>query len=275
VQHTDRTERVAQVLEGKELRPLLLGVVPAPLLAQREETHRAVRGDAHRAGGEPLQAEVAQVHDRRPLADAAHDELPVDDVEQRAEIDVLARIGAHRRVLDAGDEPVVHERRDLARLEIAVRLDVHDHRLAEPLREAADAGHDAVAGGRKRERKDHHGRKAASPQRRELIDQLPEVGTDGWDDPRVVARLLLEHVEDLAQLARTDVVQVGVPAVQQRADAALLEVLDERAIVGAADRQVAMPRERRHGDDGGGEVGGADRGRLHSGSGEWRVGGVG
>ena len=160
-------------------------------------------------------------------------------------------------------EPVVRERRDLRRLQIAVGLDVDDHRLAVALGEAADARRDAVARGGEGEREDHHGGEVASLHDVELVHQLAVVGPDGGDDPGVVPRLLLEHVEQLGQLARADVVEVRVAAVEQRAHAALLEILDQRAIVGRADREIAVPRERRHGDDGGGEVGGGDGGGLH------------
>ena len=118
-----------------------------------------------------------------------------------------------------------------------------------------------VAG--KAEREDHHGGKVARLHDVQLVHQLAVVGPDGGDDPRVLPCLLLEHVEQLGQLARPDVVEIRVAAVEQRAHAALLEVLDQRAIVGRADREIAVARERRHGDDGGGEVGGGDGGGFH------------
>ena len=78
VEHAGRAPRVAQVLERDELAAHRFGVRPVLVPARREERAAQRRGDAAGAGREARQAEVAHVHDRRTLADAAHDAAAID-----------------------------------------------------------------------------------------------------------------------------------------------------------------------------------------------------
>mgnify|MGYP002135637099 CR=1 FL=1 len=58
----------------------------------------------------------------------------------------------------------------------------------------------------------------------------------------------------------------------QRADAALVHVLDELVVVGLAEGEILVPAERRNGDDGGLQVGERDRSGFHVGGAKERRG---
>lgn len=88
---------------------------------------------------------------------------------------------------------------------------------------------------------------------------------DSGDDESVVSSGGGEVGEQLSVLANGDVVEVGVTAVEENADAAGLHVADELGVFGVGEGVVGVAAEWGDGDDGAAEVGGRDGGGLHAG----------
>src|SRR6185436_13264466 len=89
VQDADRAEGVALVLQRNVGCAHLFRFVIALCLEELEKARGTARGHAHRARREALQPEVAQVRDRRPLADAADDDRAIDVLHQLIEVCIL------------------------------------------------------------------------------------------------------------------------------------------------------------------------------------------
>ena len=88
---------------------------------------------------------------------------------------------------------------------------------------------------------------------------------DSGDDKGVVSSGGGKVGKELGVLANGDVVEVGVTAIEENADAAGLHVADELGVFGVREGVVGIAAERGDGDDRAAEVGGRDGGGLHAG----------
>ena len=139
--------------------------------ARREERAAQRRGDAAGSGREAGQAEVAHVHDRRTLADAADHARAIDAPQQAVEIRVVLRLVADDRVLDGDRDAVAHQPADriepgvLVRAEAVFGLQIEDQRHARRRRQSRECPPRGPPdrAGRRRAASSPSGTRAAAP----------------------------------------------------------------------------------------------------------------
>jgi hypothetical protein len=97
-------------------------------------------------------------------------------------------------------------------------------------------------------------------QDRGLVQQLAVIGTDGGDEPGVRRDGGLQPVEPVAEAGDRPAVHIGVAAIEQRRDAAALEVPDQGRIGLPVRLVIGAERQRGHREHGAGEIGDFDIG---------------
>ncbi len=229
-------------------------------LARREERAAQRRGDAAGSGREARQVEVAHVHDRRTLADAAHHAAAIDAPQQAVEIRVVLRLVADHRVLDGDRDAVAHQPADrieprlFVRAEAVFGLQIEDQRHAGGVGNLANARLEARRIARVAARQHHRRPERVPPHQPGLIDRPAERGPEARNRP-ARRREHGEPAEQGFELVERDVVEEGVAAVEQAGDAAGLDVPRhafrrvevERALGVALARAAAGRRKRRRG----------------------------
>jgi len=214
VEHADRTDPVAQILERLEDAAQPLGLGPVAAADRRQHGLREPWGHAAAAGGEAAEAEVAEVHDRRLLADAADDHGGIDESDELPQVGIMARVGPHRRVLDGTHETVAAEGRRIGGVDVAVVLDIEKRRHARRFHEPPHRRRHAAA------RRDpllrqHHHRLEAMPADDAGLLHEQAIGRPGrGNDERRGRGRRSEHLEQRVVFLERQVVEVGVASIE-------------------------------------------------------------
>ena len=263
VEDKDGAVGVAEVFEGEELFAEVFG---AGFVTGVDGVHHLGGeggGDADAAGGEAVDAEVAEVDEGGLLTDAADDDFGVHEAHEFAKDGVIGGVFADDGVFDPGDEAVVDEGGGEFGGDVGGVLHVEDGGDAGFFDEVTDAGGDALGFGGEEGGEDHGGGELEVPEDGGLVHHGAVEGADGGDDEGVGGGGGGEEREELGVFADSDVVEVSVAAVEEDADAAGLHVADELGVLGVGEGVIGVAAERGDGDDGAAEVGGSDGGGLH------------
>jgi len=118
MQHANRIDCVPQVFQWPEDLPNLLGTIPIRCTNRDQHLCRQARRDADATGGEACESEVSEMNDRRLLADAADDELGIDQSDKLLQVVVLRGIRSDDRVFDSRDQLLIGQPFDVLRLHV-------------------------------------------------------------------------------------------------------------------------------------------------------------
>jgi len=267
VKHADRVDGVAKVLERFEEESDPFGLGPVAPDHGGEHGLGQARCDADAAAGESAQVKVPEMDDGGLFADAADDQGGVDEGGQAAEVGIAGGVGSDRGVFDRADESVGDEGRDVIRFDEAVVFHVEQGGDAGCLDEAADAGGDAGAGGDALLGKDHEGGEPEAAGDAGLVHEGSIGRADRRDDEGFGACGGRQEGEGRFELGGRQVIEVGVAAVEQEADAARFEVADQAEVFVRGEGLVGAPGQGGHGHDGASEERGVERGGEHGFSG--------
>ena len=190
------------------------------------------------------------MRDGRLLANAADDELRIHAIDKLTQIIILHRVLAHDGVFYPIHDTIINQRLRVFRLQIAFKLDVEHDRFAVGLGEFADARGAAFGRGDVARGQHHHGGEIKIPQHSRLIHRGAIRGPDRRHHRGVRSGLFLQHRQRAGVLRQGNVIEHRVAAVEQRANAAGLEVAYDLGILGGANIEVRIARQRRHGNHG-------------------------
>ena len=259
VKNANGIDLVAEVFQWLESLADRFGGFEVVTIDSSEHFLGEIGTDADTAGGESIDLKLREVRDGRLFADAADDEFGVDEFDELGEIIVLRRVLADDGVFNPGNEAVVDERSDGFRFKVTFKLDVEDAGLTKGFDEFPEAVCYTGVGSESLHRQDHDGGEVEIAEDHRLIHHGAISGTDGGDDEGVVSTFGRDDVEGLGVFAGSDVVKIGIAAIEESRDSAVFDVSNDLGVFFSVDFEIRVARQGGNGDDVGVELLGRNR----------------